>query len=66
MNKIFVMALAAGLFLSCEEVVVTPDLKITVDVEKTTVLSEDGESELESASIIGIPSSTPSTISAVA
>ena len=47
MKKIFVMALATGMFLSCEEMVVTPEFKITADVEKTTVVSDDGESELD-------------------
>ena len=46
-NKIFVMTLAAGLFLACEEDVVTPELKVTADVEKTVVISDDGESEFE-------------------
>lgn len=47
MNKIILMVLTAGLFLSCQKSVMTPELKVTAEVEKTTVLSEDGENELE-------------------
>lgn len=47
MNKIFVMALAVVILISCEPSVLTPELKISTEVEKTTILSEDGESELE-------------------
>ena len=47
MKNILVILLAAGIMLSCEEKVQTPEFKVSAEVEKTTVLSDDGENEYD-------------------
>ena len=50
MRKVIIVlqiALAAGLLLSCENQVQTPEFDVSAAIEKTTVVSDDGESELD-------------------